>query len=177
MPSGVVNIISCNICCAAVYLGLKRGLVVIIATAIGLVGACLMSWLPHSDKRALLASIYLANTIIGATPVAYQWLLTNTAGNTKRALVTAVLTIGFSIGSIIGPLTFQAKDAPQYQPAKISLVVTWAVSGVLSACLLFFYRFRNGKKSIGDSLETNVTIQHSFAGLTDHENQSFRYVY
>lgn len=176
MPSGVMNIISCNLCCLAVYLGYKRGLVLITATAIGVIGACLMSWLPHHNKAGLLVGIYLANAIIGSTPVAYQWVLTNTAGHTKRAFLTAMLTAGFSVGSLIGPLTFQAKDAPGYQPAKISLVVTWAVSGVLAVLLLGYYKIQNRGRKI-ESRDEDVAIQQAFAGLTDKENRSFRYVY
>jgi hypothetical protein len=44
----------------------------------------------------------------------------------------------FSIGRIIGPQTYQTMDAPEYRPAKITVVAT-QVSGAFIAYLLFCY--------------------------------------
>lgn len=181
MPSGVVNLASSLLCGFITRFYGFRWLVVIVATILGVIGAALMSWLPRSDHAGLLIGIYLCNAIIGATPVCYQWITSNTAGHTKRAFVTTAMNAAFAVGNIVGPQTFKAQDAPDYQPAKVSLVCTWAVSGVVAAILYVYYLWENKRRGevAGEALkEDEVTTAEAYAGLTDRENKkNFRYKY
>ncbi len=122
--------------------------------------------------------MYLANFIIGATPLDYQWITNNTAGHTKRALVTAMMNASFALGNIIGPQTFRAKDAPTFKPARISLVCTWASSIAIALILVTYYVFENRRreKLYGPPPE-EISEAQGFAGLTDKENTDFRYTY
>jgi hypothetical protein len=43
------------------------------------------------------------------------WLIANTAGSTKKAVVTVMYNIGSSAGNIIGPFLFSSKEAPYYR--------------------------------------------------------------
>jgi hypothetical protein len=47
--------------------------------------------------------------------VIVTWLIANTAGSTKKAVVTVMYNIGSSAGNIIGPFLFQSKEAPYYR--------------------------------------------------------------
>ncbi|KAJ4344942.1 hypothetical protein N0V95_006097, partial [Ascochyta clinopodiicola] len=47
-------------------------------------------------------------------------------GATKRAFAAAVVSGSFSIGNLIGPQTFRARDAPAYRPAKLAVMGTQA---------------------------------------------------
>jgi len=182
MPSGAVNIASSLICGYVTrYYGF-RWLTVVVATILGVLGAALMSWLPKSNQAGLLVGIYLCNAIIGATPVCYQWIVSNTAGHTKRAFLTTAMQAAFAAGNIVGPETFEAKDAPGYQPAKVSLVCTWAVSGVIAVILYGYYVWENSRRDAGmGSLKVeddSMAEEEAYAGLTDRENRkNFRYNY
>jgi ACS family allantoate permease-like MFS transporter len=82
------------------------------------------------------------------------------------------------VGNIISPQTFQARDAPRYLPAKISIVILY----FLITCDLVLIRWvfvrRNRqreeeKKAKGDAWK--VEDNHEFLDLTDLENREFRY--
>jgi hypothetical protein len=51
--------------------------------------------------------------------VIVTWLIANTAGSTKKAVVTVMYNIGSSAGNIIGPFLFQAKEQPYYRYVHI----------------------------------------------------------
>lgn len=77
------------------------------------------------------------------------------------------------LGNIIGPLTFRGKDAPDYIPAKIAIVVTAAFACGMTALLMAYYTYENRRR---DSLMTGVEHQENseFLDLTDKENLEFR---
>lgn len=85
----------------------------------------------------------------------------------------------FSIGNIIGPQTFQARDAPVYRPAKLSVVGTQA-GCVLTTFLLFLhYRWQNKKRQaeVDGETEEKFMSPEVWARMTDKENKRFRYSY
>ena len=75
------------------------------------------------------------------------------------------------MGNLIGPQVFQSKDAPQYRPAEITIIVCWG----LSLCLLIVIRqinvFRNNRKEriVSEPGYTKV-LNGEFLDLTDVEN-------
>lgn len=177
MPAGVVNIISTFAYAFYVRYKGQRYLVVFTASMIGTLGACLLSFLPHANKPGLLAAIYLINTLPGGSQIVFQWLSCNVAGHTKRAYATAMMNAAFSIGNIIGPETFRAQDAPEYRPAKLALVVCWAVAGLVGLCTGGYYAGlnRSRDKEARHIEGEDVGATHAYAGLTDKQNKSFRY--
>lgn len=77
------------------------------------------------------------------------------------------------MGNIIGPQTFQARDAPEYLPAKITVLATQGVAALLAMVLFAYYAWSNRRREHAqaepDALE--------WTDLTDKENKSFRYTY
>lgn len=54
--------------------------------------------------------------------------------------------VGYCIGYIIGPQTFQTKDAPLWRPAEITLILCW-ILGILDLYyILWHYKRQNKKK-------------------------------
>ena len=93
----------------------------------------------------------------------------------------ALIAGSFSIGSIVGPQTFRAKDAPGYLPAKITLMATQVVDAVLAFVIFGYYVWANGQKerkasAVGDRWGS-YSGENLWENLTDKENLSFRYVY
>ena len=110
----------------------------------------------------------------------YSWNSANTSGYTKRTMRNALTLMAFCIGNLIGPQMFQASDAPNYNPAKIGLIVTMS-AGVVLVLLLRWVMVQENKKrdknveASGEFYEEVSNVE--FADLTDIENRKFRYVY
>ena len=94
------------------------------------------------------------------------------------------------MGNIIGPQTFQARDAPGYIPAKIAVVATQAAAAGVAAVLFGYYVWANRRKNkltpsgtagaVEDQREASQvegTEQGLWEDRTDNENETFRYVY
>lgn len=142
----------------------------------GVLGGGLMSFAPSSNRVALLAGIYLVNTITAVLPVIYQWTAANVAGQTKRVVSVALIAGSFSVGNIIGPQTFQARDAPQYIPAKITVLATQAGAAVVAFVLFLYYLWINRRKGVMSVVEEQ-SQQDFWDGRTDKKDKFFRYVY
>ncbi|KAJ5312346.1 hypothetical protein PENANT_c011G00027 [Penicillium antarcticum] len=150
----------------------------VLCTIPGIIGGGLLSFLPKTNKAGVLIGIYLVNAIVATLPILYQWTMANCAGHTKRAFASALVAGSFSVGNIIGPQTFQAHDAPEYHPAKIAVLATQAAAAVLSVVLFIYYMWENRRRdqTKGEVDETMID-ETKWAGLTDKQNPSFRYVY
>ncbi|GAB1195904.1 hypothetical protein APSETT444_005169 [Aspergillus pseudonomiae] len=177
-PSGIVSIFFT----LAVGIGIRRvshrWAWFVFCTIPGIIGGALMSFLPKHNKAGVLIGIYLVNAIVATLPILYQWTMANCAGHTKRAFASALVAGSFSVGNIIGPQTFQARDAPEYRPAKIAVLATQAAAGTLAFVLFLYYTWENRRreKTVGEGDE-EVIDETKWAGLTDKENRWFRYVY
>lgn len=90
--------------------------------------------------------------------------------------MNALLLIAFCVGNIIGPLTFQAKDAPQYIPAKITILVVCAAAIGLTVCLQCYYIWENKRRDKAlMEREAGHRQDIEFADVTDRKNLEFRY--
>ena len=148
----------------------------------GSIGAALMSFLPKSNTAGVLMGMYLLSAIIAPFPLISNWLASNCAGHTKRALASSLLAAAFSVGNIIGPQTFQARDAPEYRPAKIAVLATQASSAVVTVVLHFYYVWENKRRDARQSLQEKgeqgpTAGIEDWVGMTDRENPRFRYVH
>lgn len=183
MPSGIVSITSTLVVGFGIRNTSHRWAWIVACCIVGTTGGALMSFAPLDNHAALLAGIYMVNAIVATLAIIYQWTAANSAGHTKRAAAFALVAAAFSCGNIIGPQTFQARDAPQYIPAKISILVTQAAAAVVSAVLFAYYVWANRRKDAGDPPVTESADLHSeklqrqWRNQTDKENGSFRYVY
>lgn len=135
-----------------------------------------MSFAPSGNRAALLAGIYLVNTITASLIIIYQWTAANIAGQTKRVVSVALIAGSFSVGNIIGPQTFQARDAPRYIPAKIIVLATQAGAAIVAFALFLYYIGVNKRKITQHDTEVE-SEQNMWEDQTDKRNVSFRYVY
>lgn len=188
MPSGIVSIMSTLLCTFAILRGFPRWLSIVLLLIPTVIGAGLMSFVDATNQPGKLAGIYLINTIVAPLALIYTWVGANTAGYTKRVASNAVIAIGFSVANIIGPQTFQSRDAPDYIPAKITIFAVAGGAMVVSVLLRVFYGFRNRRSvrerraQLAELLETEgVTHQlredESAVDQTDRTNKAFVYVY
>lgn len=70
-------------------------------------------------------------------------------------------------------MTFRGKDAPEYIPAKIAIVVTTSFSCCMTAVLMAYYAYENKRR---DKLVAGVEHKENseFLDLTDKQNLEFR---
>ena len=185
MPSGIVSIVSTLLCTFAILRGFPRWFSIVLLLIPTIIGAGLMSFISDKNQPGKLAGIYLINTIVAPLAIIYSWVGANTAGYTKRVASNATVAIGFSIANIIGPQTFQSRDAPNYIPAKITIFAVAGGAMVVSVLLRLLYGFRN-RKSVKvrqaqlAELEAEGTAnlrEEGDANQTDRTNKAFVYVY
>lgn len=87
--------------------------------------------------------------------------------------MNALLLIMFCVGNIIGPLTFTEASAPEYIPAKITILVVCAAAIGLTGCLMFYYTWENKRRA--QLLNGQHRVDVEFADVTDRKNLEFRY--
>ncbi|KAF9448174.1 MFS general substrate transporter [Macrolepiota fuliginosa MF-IS2] len=138
------------------------------------------------QKGVLLFAIYLTGTFGSALSSVYAYNASNTSGHTKKSTINAMTLVAFSIGNIVGSEIFQPKDAPDYIPGKIAIMVLLSVQLAISV-LLRWVNLRLNKKKLVVIEEikrkhgwTDEDVQrernkHAFADLTDKENPYFVY--
>ncbi|EFQ25972.1 major facilitator superfamily transporter [Colletotrichum graminicola M1.001] len=177
MPSGVVSIFFTLLVGYGIRHTSNRWAWIVLCIIPAIIGGALMSFLPVSNRSGCLAGIYLVNAVVAPLTVFYAWTAANFGGATKRAFAAAIISGSFSLGNIIGPQTFQAKDAPEYRPAKIAVMGTQAGCAIVTLALYAYYRFENKRRGVIKQSEDAYMAPEVWQSMTDRENKSFRYTY
>ncbi|KAF3762228.1 putative MFS allantoate transporter [Cryphonectria parasitica EP155] len=175
-PGGAVEVITLV---AAGIIGDRWGNRLLVSSGgliLAIIGMLLIACLDDNHSVGKLIGYYL--TQASATPfVALLSLIsTNVAGWTKKTTVAAMYLIGYCVGNIIGPQVFQAKDAPEYRPAEITIVVCWVLALLDILFIYFWCRRQNKKKAEARAQPGYVKLEgQEFFDLTDKENPEFIY--
>ncbi|EKG20334.1 Major facilitator superfamily [Macrophomina phaseolina MS6] len=172
IPAGVVIIVAILVATYAAGHYNQRAPFAIGTQLTGVLGGCLIAFLPEDNKVGRLIGVYIMNGIVAGLPLMYAWVAANFAGHTKKVTMNAVLLISFCLGNIIGPLTFRDRDAPEYLPAKIAIIVADVFSIIVIIILRFYYVWENKRR---DRLAASHQENIEFLDLTDKENMEFRY--
>ncbi|KAF4993469.1 hypothetical protein FGRMN_6475 [Fusarium graminum] len=178
MPSGVVSIFFT----LSVGFGIRhkshRWAWIIACIIPAIVGGALMSFLPSTNRAGCLAGIYLVNAVVAPLTIFYNWTAANFGGATKRAFAAAIVSGSFSLGNIIGPQTFQAKDAPEFRPAKLAVMGTQVGCALTTFSLFMYYFWANKRRDDRTKqVEDAYMSPEVWSTMTDKENKSFRYTY
>lgn len=181
MPSGVVSVMATLMGTFAILYDFPRWLGICILMVPTLIGAGLMSFY-NTSQAGSLAGIYLINFDVAPLALIYALVGANTQGYTKKVTTNAIIAIGFSIANIIGPQTFQAKDAPDYIPAKITVFGVCGGSILVSIATRILYGVRNRGKTAVARPDVEGPVAGDADGqegedLTDRTNPTFYYVY
>lgn len=172
-PSGLVSIAATLLTTYSIVRGWQRTAVIALILLPTLLGAALMSFLPSSNQAGLLAGIYLVNCTVAPLALTYAFprlihtpfqereeigggkgylklthdsyalVGANFAGYTKKIAGSGMVLVSFSLGNILGPQTFQARDAPQYTPAKVAVLAVEAAGVAVVLLLRALYARRN----------------------------------
>jgi len=144
--------------------------------AISLIGILLVYALPDEMKVGRLIGYYLTQASATGFVVLLSLVSSNVAGYTKKTTVSALYLIAYCVGNLIGPQIFQAKDAPRYTPALITIVVCWIICIILLCVIWFINHRRNVRRDAFKNTPEYIHVKNQeFLDLTDGENMDFRY--
>ncbi len=160
------------------YLIKSRLIVAFIINAIVWSGLFMLAF---SENRGAKAYGYFMNYWLTASWATLSSIVqTNVAGHTKKSVANSLFLVGFSVGNLLGPLSFTynktADGSPNYKVAGASMVGTNALACFLPLVLFAIYLFRNKQKDRAEETSQYMDDNKlSFGDLTDRENPAFRY--
>jgi hypothetical protein len=195
MPFGAVQFIIILLASYAAQKARLKAPVLLFLVLPVLAGLAMLYAIPRKDTGALLGGYYLLAFLFGGNPLIVSWIVGNTAGTTKKSIVMSLYNAGSSAGNIVGPLLFNASDAPTYHPglrSTLAIFVTLAVVILIQLVNLIFLnklqarkRVANGKSAVIHDvsmedhyvdIDTEGVGEHAF-DLTDGKNDEFVYIY
>ncbi|KAH7129518.1 major facilitator superfamily domain-containing protein [Dactylonectria estremocensis] len=148
---------------------------------------CVLGHIPAVIGAILMATTEKVPALIGyyttgGIPIGWTTILglqsSNVAGSTKKITVACIGTIAYTIGNIISPHTFQARDAPRYLPAKISICIIYFLCTLDLLLMRWVFERRNKQREAEKAAQggqARVEDNHEFLDLTDLQNREFRY--
>jgi len=80
-----------------------------------------------------------------------------------------------AVGSIIGPQTFRAKDAPQYMPAKIIVLATQAAAVMIAVIARVYYGYQNSRKE-KEMSSTHIQVINDIEWLNCKQNSTWAHL-
>lgn len=180
MPSGAVSIVA--IFFATYFIGSfgQRCYMITVVTLPSILGAGLLLGLDNSHRIGKLFGVYLLNSCPAMLPIIYTWNSANTSGYTKRTMRNGLTLVAFCVGNLIGPQMFPAGDSPDFDGAKIALIVVMAALCVLALILRQMVIRDNRKRDREEAnhpTSDSSGVDYEFGDLTDMENRRFRYIY
>ncbi|RMD41179.1 hypothetical protein DV735_g3944, partial [Chaetothyriales sp. CBS 134920] len=163
----------------------KNGRCVSIAllNGISVVGCLMIKLVAPEKKLTRLAGLWLIGGYASAFPTILSLISSNITGHTKKAVVNAMLFLGFCTGYIIGPLTFIAKEAPGYPTAFNIMVACFAMNIVIIISIRQIMAYVNHKRDreygrIGSSFSAEAggeELDLEELDETDWQNKAIRY--
>jgi ACS family allantoate permease-like MFS transporter len=118
-----------------------------------------------------LPAVYFVGTFRSALSSVYAYNASNTSGHTKKSTINAMTLVSFSIGNIIGTEIFLPKDAPDYIPGKIAIMVLLTVQLAISLLLRWINIRMNREK------QAKIAEEKARRGWTDADVQREREKY
>ncbi|KAK6906292.1 hypothetical protein I204_00893 [Kwoniella mangroviensis CBS 8886] len=141
---------------------------------------------PKDAYVGRLICFYLTGSYQCSFVLSLSLITSNTGGQSKKMLVSAMIWFGACVGNIVGPFFFKSEQAPKYSLGIGAILVCNILEFSLFFAFRFAFMYENRKKKLaiervsaegnGESGERDLN-QTAFADLTDKENPHFEYVY
>lgn len=154
-----------------------------------LVGLTVLYVVPRdgSHTGGLVAGYYLLAFIFGGNALIVAWILANTGGQTKKAVVMGLYNAASAAGNVVGPLVFGDETGGYKFGLRVTLavfaVMAVVVVGLVGELVMLNRRRRRGGEVVVDRSmegavgEVGVGGGHGLEDATDGENEAFVYVY
>ncbi|KAL2210938.1 MFS general substrate transporter [Sarocladium strictum] len=158
----------------------RRTIVAGIACLCPLLGTAMVYGIPRSIVSAQMIGLYLMYLYWPPYVVFISLPQANTGGRTKKAVVFAIVNIGYSAGNLIGPQTFRANQAPEYTGGVIAMLCCFSASIIIALTYLAVCKWENARRDhrYGKPLDVNEGSGEGFGDVTDwQQKESFRYTH
>ncbi|KAJ7200559.1 phthalate transporter [Mycena pura] len=138
-----------------------RGPTIVGNALMGILGLALLGYARSSGARYF--GVFLAAASSNANvPAILTYQSNNVRGQWKRALTSATLVGGGSLGGIIGTTVFRAKDAPNYRPGILATLLANALVVIIVAVLsVKFHRANKRAAAGGNPIEGLVGFKYT----------------
>jgi ACS family allantoate permease-like MFS transporter len=169
LPVGGVEIVAMAVAGGlSMYFVNGRTVIMFFVSLPTLVGAALLTGLPQSNTWGRAAGVWLLLCIPASYAILLSLISSNVAGFSKKVTTTALVFISFCISNIISPQLFIAKEAPGYATGCRAMLVSMAITLVLTVALGVYYVRENKKRDI----LLASTPQHVIDAMSS-ENEEF----
>lgn len=127
-------------------------------------------------------SSYLTGSYQASFVISLSLITSNTAGHSKKMIVSGMIWFGSCIGSISSPFFYIADQAPSYHLGIGSLLVANFLELITFFVLRYAFKRENRMKELNRAAlrEAGVGIDNegatAFHDMTDKENPNFVYV-
>lgn len=130
-------------------------------------------------------SSYLTGSYQASFVLTLSLITSNTAGQSKKMIVSGMIWFGACIGNIAGPFFYLDSQAPSYQLGIGSLLTCNILELIIFIVFRYSYKWENKRKEKARSSEPGRTTDEqreelnstAFTDLTDKQNPNFTYVY
>ena len=118
-------------------------------------------------------SSYLTGSYQASFVLSLSLITSNSAGSSKRMLVSGFIWLGVCTGNIAGPFLFKSEQAPKYQLGIGAILVCNCLEVVLFFAFRYAFIWENKKKA---KAREGMTITEAdrnataFQDLTDKQN-------
>ncbi|KAL2825055.1 permease of the major facilitator superfamily [Aspergillus cavernicola] len=144
------------------------------------VGCAMMLGIPSSDNNARYGGYILMYQFPICIVFIITFLTGGVAGSTKKFAFGCVYQLGYAVGNIIGPQTYRERDAPEYYPAKYTMLGFFIFTALLLTTYGVIHHTWNVKRERKE-LDSQHTDAHDsleneeFLDKTDFQIKSFKY--
>ncbi|KIW12240.1 hypothetical protein PV08_09516 [Exophiala spinifera] len=130
-----------------------RTIAIFVAELFVIMASVLLWKLPRDSKGGLLFAVYMMTAYSAGWGVIMGLSIANSAGYTKRVVSSSAIHVGYCLGQFTAPLLFKPKDAPEYAPGFIAVLVTAAASAGLNLLYRFVCVWQNKRRDRAGILE------------------------
>ncbi|KAF9074584.1 major facilitator superfamily domain-containing protein [Rhodocollybia butyracea] len=126
---------------------------------------------PQDAHAGRLVCYYLTGSYQTSFVLALSIITSNTAGQTKKQLTSALIWLGACVGNIAGPFFYRTQDAPTYRLGIGSMLVSNCLEVLIFVALRFYFIHQNRKRDGQAATKTDsLSNETAFADLTDLQN-------
>ncbi|EOO02172.1 putative mfs allantoate transporter protein [Phaeoacremonium minimum UCRPA7] len=146
---------------------------------VSIIGTIMMFAIPSSQYTSRYGGYVLALQFPNSNPFIMALMTAGVSGSTKKFAFGAAYQLGYAVGNIIGPQTYRSADAPNYYPAKYTMLAFLVFGLFLMASWGVIHKIWNTQRDKRDASEpqdaADVIENEEFLDKTDFNIKSFRY--